>query len=159
MDSRVSESEARLALDAVERRRQQVAAEIDVPGWYWVSLAVGWVGLSVLTTYGPVWATSVATLAFGAAHSVVAPRVISGRRGSSQLSIRQDLVSKRVPALVLGFLVVMTILTVGIALVLDADGARHPAILAGVVVAALVLTGGPALMSWVRGRAVRRLAS
>jgi hypothetical protein len=53
----------------------------------------------------------------------------------------------------------MTILTVGIALVLDADGARHPAILAGVIVAALVLTGGPALMSWVRGRAVRRLAA
>jgi branched-subunit amino acid transport protein AzlD len=159
MDSRISESEARLALDAVERRRQQVAAEINVPGWYWGSLAVGWVGLSVLTTYGPVWATTVATLAFGAAHSAVAPRVISGRRGSSQLSIRQDLVSKRVPALVLGFLVVMTILTVGIALVLDADGARHPAILAGVIVAALVLTGGPALMSWVRGRAVRRLAA
>jgi hypothetical protein len=159
MNSGISESEARLALDAVQRRRQQVVAEINVPGWYWVSLAVGWVGLSVLTTYGPVWATSVATLAFGAAHAAVAPRVISGRRGSSQLSIRRDLVSRHVPAMVIGFLVVMVVVTVGIALVLDADGARHAAILAGCIVAALVLTGGPALMSWIRARAVRRLAA
>src|SRR5262245_28792369 len=54
----ISESEARLALDAIERRRQQVAAEIDVPGWYWGSVAAGWVALGVLTTYGPAWATT-----------------------------------------------------------------------------------------------------
>jgi hypothetical protein len=157
MNDRISESEARLALDVIERRRLQVAAEINVPAWYWAALAAGWVGLGALNTWGPVWATTVATLAFGAVHAAVAPRVISGRRGSSQLSVRQDLVSRRVPALVIGFLVVMVVLTIAIALVFDADGADHPALLAGGVVAALVLAGGPGLMSWVRRRAVGRL--
>ncbi|RYP80887.1 hypothetical protein EKO23_24300 [Nocardioides guangzhouensis] len=159
MNGQVSESEARLALDAVEARRQQVAAEIDVPGWYWWSVAAGWVVLGALATFAPVWASAVGTVGFGALHAAVAPRVISGRRGSSRLSVRRDLVSRRVPFLVLGFLVAMVALTTAIALVLDADAARHPALLASGIVAALVVTGGPLLMSWVRRRAVRRLSA
>jgi hypothetical protein len=60
---------------------------------------------------------------------------------------------------VLGFLVAMTAATVAVALVLDADGARHPAVLASAVVAVLVLVGGPGLVAWARGRAVRRSAA
>ena len=59
------------------------------------------------------------------------------------------------PKVIILFLIGMTALTVGIALLLNADGARHPATLASVVVAALVLTGGPSLMAWLRARAVR----
>ena len=155
MTSPISETEARLALSSIERRRQQVVAEIGVPAWYWFVVAGGWVVLGTLADYGPAWATTTATLLFGAAHSTIAPRVISGRRGSPQVSISRDLVSRRIPALVIGFLIVMTVATVGLALLFNADGARHPAALASVVVAMVVLAGGPALLAAVRRRAER----
>lgn len=74
------------------------------------------------------------------------------------MSIRGDLVSRRIPILVIGFLIVMTVATVAFALLLHADGARHPAALAGGAVGLLVLCGGPTLMGWVRHRAERQVA-
>jgi hypothetical protein len=155
VDAPISDTEARLALDSIERRRHQILAEIDVPFWYWLVLAGGWVGLGVLADYGPGWATIVGTVLFGAVHAAFAPRIITGRRGSSQLSIHRDLVSRRIPLLVIGFLLVLIVATVGLGLLFHADGARHPATLAGVVVAMVVLSGGPALMASVRRRADR----
>jgi hypothetical protein len=156
VDDNITETEARLALDVVEHRRQQVAAEIDVPGWYWASMAGGWVVLGALGTWASPWVAAAATLVFGAVHAAVAPSVVSGRRGSSQLRVRRELVGRQVTVLVLGFLVAMTVVTVGVALVLDADGARHAGLLASVLVAGLVLVGGPGLVGWARRRAVRR---
>jgi hypothetical protein len=155
MSRPISEEEARLALSSIERRREQVLAEINVPPWYWVFLAGGWVVLGVLAQYGPAWATVAGTVLFGAIHSTISPRVLSGRRGSSQLSIHGDLVSRRIPLIVISFLIVMTAATVGFALLLHADGARHATIIASVGVALLVLCGGPTLMSFVRRRAER----
>lgn len=151
----IDESEAQLALGAVEHRRQQVVAEIGVPAWYWGFLALGWAGLGALADFGPSWATTAATVLFGAVHATIAPRVISGRRGSSQLSIRSELVSREIPAVIIGFLILMTGATVGIALLLHADGARHPATFAGAMVGLLVLAGGPTLVSSFRRRAER----
>jgi hypothetical protein len=149
----IGESEAQFALSSIERRRQQVIAEINVPPWYWFFLAGGWVLLGLLADFGPAWATIAGTVLFGAVHAGISPRVLSGRRGSSELSIRGDLVSRRLPALVVGFLLVMTALTVGLALALNADGARHAATWASVVVALLVLVGGPTLVGSVRRHA------
>jgi hypothetical protein len=157
MSSDITETEARLALGSIARRRQQVIAEIDLPWWYWVSLAAGWVVLGVLADDAPVWASIAGTVAFGAAHAAFAPRILSGRHASPMVSVRREMVSRHVPALVLGFLVVMTVVTVAFALIAHADGARHPAILASVVVAALVLSGGPSLMAGVRRRAEQHL--
>jgi hypothetical protein len=151
----IGESEAHFALSSIERRRQQVIAEINVPPWYWFFLAGGWVLLGLLADFAPAWATIAATVLFGAVHAGISPRVLSGRRGSSELSIRGDLVSRRLPALVIGFLLVMTAVTVGFALVLNADGARHAATWASVVIALLVLVGGPALVGSVRRHAER----
>ena len=155
MTTPISETEARLALTSIEGRRQQVLAEIGLPAWYCLMMAAGWVLLGILADYGPAWATITATLLFGAAHSTIAPRVLSGRRGSPHLSISRDLVSRRIPVLVIGFLLVMTVATIALALLFNADGARHPAALAGGVVALLVLAGGPALVAAVRRRAQR----
>ena len=155
MPENVTEAEARLAVSSIEHHRQQVIAEINVPPWYWLGLAAGWVGLGVLADDAPAWASAAGTLLFGAAHAAIAPRVLSGRNGSRRLSVRGDLVSRRVPLLVIGFLMIMTIATVGTALILNADGARHPASLAGGVVAVVVACGGPSLMSWVRRRTER----
>jgi hypothetical protein len=160
MSSGITEAEARLALSSIDRRRQQVIAEINVPLWYWLSVAVGWVALGVLAQFGPAWGTIAGTVAFGAAHAAVAPRVLSGRHGSRRLSVRSDLVSRsHVSTLVFGFLLVMTVVTVGFALIAHADGARHAAVLASVVVAALVLSGGPSLMAPVRRRAEQHLGA
>ncbi len=159
MEHEVTETEARLALSAIDRRRQQVIAEIDVPRWYWIGLAAGWVVLGVLAQYGPAWATVAGTVVFGAVHAAIAPRILSGRHGSPQVSVHGDLVSRRVPVIVIGFLVVMTIATVALALIANADGARHAALLASVVVAALVLAGGPSVMAMVRRRAERSFAA
>ena len=149
----IGESEAQFALSSIQRQRQQVIAEINVPPWYWFFLAAGWVVLGILADFAPGWATIAATLVFGAVHAGISPRVLSGRRGSSQLSVRSDLVSRRLPALVIGFLLVMTAATVALALALNADGARHAATWASVVVALLVLVGGPALVGAVRRHA------
>lgn len=151
----ISESEAHFALSSIERRRQQVIAEINVPPWYWFFLAGGWILLGLLADFGPAWATIAATVLFGAVHAGISPRVLSGRRASSELSIRGDLVSRRLPVLVIGFLLVMTAVTVGLALALHADGARHAATWASVVVALLVLVGGPTLVGSVRRHAER----
>ena len=155
----ISETEARLALDAVAQRQHQVLAEINVPWWYWPGMAVGWVGLGALSQFGPAWATTVATVAFGAAHSTIAPRVLSGRRGSDRVSVRGDLVGRALPRAIIVFLLLMVALTVVVALVLDADGARHPAVIAGGVIAAFILAAGPQLMSRIRDRIQRRLAA
>jgi hypothetical protein len=159
MNPEISEAEARFALSSIDRRRQQVIAEIDLPWWYWVSVAAGWVGLGAVAEYGPAWATIAATVAFGAVHAAFAPWVLSGRHGSPHLSVHTDMVSRRIPAIVIGFLIVMTTLTVALALILQADGARNPTMLASVVVAALVLAGGPGLMAIVRRRAEHHLAA
>jgi hypothetical protein len=157
MNDEITEAEARLALNSIEQRRQQVIAEIDVPSWYWISLAAGWIVLGVLAQFAPAWATTAGTVVFGAVHAAVSPRVLSGRHGSPQLSVHSNLVNRRVPALVIGFLILMTAVTVALALILNADGARHATLLASVVVATLVLLGGPRLMDTVRRRAERQL--
>jgi hypothetical protein len=151
----ISSTEASLALEAIQQRQRDVAASINVPGWYWPFLAGGWVALGVLADFAPGWASATATVLFGAAHSTIAPRAMSGRHPSSRVSIHSDLADRQMPKVIILFLITMTALTVGIALLFNADGARHPATLASLVVAALVLTGGPGLMSWLRVRAVR----
>jgi hypothetical protein len=142
----IDESEAHLALRSIDRRRQQVVAEINVPSWYWCFLSGGWVALGILADVGPPWATLVATILFGAVHAAISTRVLSGRQATSQVSIRGDLASRRLPFLVIGFLLIMTAVTVALALALHADGARHAATWSSVIVALLVLVGGPTLV-------------
>src|SRR5262245_51706792 len=101
-------------------RRREIIDQIDVPSWYWWGLALGWVGLGLVTVAAIPWLSAVATVGFGALHSAVAPRVIDGRHGSRQLTVRADVVSRHIRALVIGFLIALVAVTVGIALVADA---------------------------------------
>jgi hypothetical protein len=158
MPQDISDTEARLALDSIEHRRSQVVAEIDMPRWYWWGLAAGWIGLGILAELDHPWLTLAVTLCFGAAHAVVASHVLSGRHRSQRLSVRADVVDRHIPALVIGFLLVMVAATVVLALVANADGARHPSIIASVVVAIVVVLCGPALMAAVRRRLEHRVA-
>jgi hypothetical protein len=151
----ISATEAELALEAIELRRHQIIDQIDMPVWYWWGLAAGWVGLGVLADLDRPWLSLAATILFGALHASVAGRVLHGRRGSNRLSVRTELVGRRLPALVIGSLVVLVMGTIALALAADADGAEHPATMASIVVAVAVVGGGPALMAAVRRRAAR----
>lgn len=155
MSNEITDAEARLALRSIEDRRRQVIAEIDMPRWYWWGLALGWIGLGFVTDLGHPWVAAAATLAFGAVHSAVASHVLSGRHRSSQLSVRADVAGPSVAALVIGFLLGMTAVTIVLAVLADADGAGHPVTAASIVVAVAVLFGGPTLMAAVRRRAER----
>ena len=155
MPNSIGASDARLALTAVDHSREQVIAEIDMPRWYWLGLAAGWVGLGLVSDLGPAWLIVAATLVFGATHAAVAQNVLSGRKRSAALSVRAELAGAHIPALVIGFLVGLVMLTVAAALLIDADGADHPATIAGVMAAIAVALGGPELMAAVRRRASR----
>jgi hypothetical protein len=159
MPHEISDTEAQLALSSIEQRRRQVIAEIDMPRWYWWGLAAGWVGLGILADLDHPWLTLVVTLGFGAAHAAVASHVLSGRHRSAQLSVRADVIDPHIPALVIGFLLVMVAATVVLALVANADGAQHPSIMASVVVAIVVVLCGPALMAAVRRRLEHRVVA
>jgi hypothetical protein len=155
MKQAVTPAEARAALDTVERERRRVVDEISVPSWYWCGLALGWVGLGVLADVGTAWLTSVATFTFGAVHASVAPRVISGRRGSRNLSVRASVAPPRLARIVIGGLLGLGALTVGLSLLGQADGADHPTTIASLIVAVIILLGGPLLLSQARKRAAR----
>lgn len=155
MDTQLTEAEARAALAEIERSRRQIIDEIDMPRWYWWGLAVGWVGLGVITDLKHPWITVVATFIFGAVHASVAQMVLGGRRRTTQLSVSIDVAGRSTPLLVLAGLIGLAALTVGGALAASADGARHPVTIASVVVAILVVLGGPRLMLALRRRAVR----
>jgi hypothetical protein len=155
MANDVTDAEARAALDAIERSRRQVIDEIDMPRWYWWGLALGWIGLGVVTDLRHPWLTLVATLAFGAVHAAVSQLVIGGRHRTPQLSVRADVAGRYAPLLVLAGLGGLAALTVVAAVAASADDARHPVTMASVVVAVLILLGGPRLMAAVRRRAAR----
>jgi hypothetical protein len=158
MSSNISPTEAQLALSSIDHRREQVLAEIDMPRWYWWGVGLGWIALGVVADLGHAWLTVAATLVFGAVHAAVAQRVLSGRHRSGDLSVRADLVSRHVPAFVIGFLVVMVGVTVVLSVLAEADGAGHPVTIASVVVAVAVVCGGPNLMAAVRRRSQRGAA-
>jgi hypothetical protein len=155
MPRSISEADARSALDTIDLRRRQVVAEIDIPAWYWWGLALGWIGLGILADVASPWVSLVVTVLFGAAHAAAAQRVLDGRHGSDQLRPHSDVVSRHLRRLVIAFLLVMVAATVGLALLADADGARHPATKSSVVVAIAVLCGGPRLVDITRRRAER----
>jgi len=123
-----------------------------LPAWYWWGLAIGWIALGVIADLNHAWLTSAATLAFGAVHSAVAPRVIDGRHGNERLRVGRDVVGRRISVLVLGGLVALAGLTVAAAFAAHADGARHPATMASVLVAVILVLGGPRLLAEARRR-------
>jgi hypothetical protein len=149
----ISPLEASAALDAIDRGRRQVIDEIDLPAWYWWGLALGWIGLGVITDLKHPWLTAAATLVFGAVHAAVAPRVASGRHRTDQVSVRAEVVGRRTARLVIGSVAALGVVTVAAALAASADGARHPVTVASVLVAVIILLGGPTLLAAIRRRA------
>lgn len=153
MEHDISPLEARAALETADLGRRRVVDEIDLPQWYWWGLALGWIGLGFLTDLKHPWLTAAATLVFGAVHSAVAPRVVSGRHRTPQLSVRADVAGRHTARMVLLAVVALAGVTVAAALAAGADGARHPVTMASVLVAVMIVLGGPRLLALIRRRA------
>ncbi|MFG2480645.1 hypothetical protein [Streptomyces fagopyri] len=150
----IAPEQARIALDAADRARRQVAEEVGLPRGYWWAMAAGWVVLGVLGNLLPSWLAGIATVGFGAGHAVLASRLLDGRRRTDRLQVSAAVAGRRIPLVVVGMLLGLVALTVLAALALDADGAGHPGIWAVVLVAAVVGFGGPEILRvlrrWVR---------
>lgn len=155
MAETIDPSGAREALAIIDRRRNEIAEEIGIPGTYWLILAVGWVVLGVLADYGNDVVTSVATITFGMFHAVVATSLLTGRNKSASLSVRAELVGNRLRAMVLAAVTALVAVTVVGALIVAADGAAHPATIASTFVALMTLGGGPRFVRVVRPHVVR----
>lgn len=138
------------ALAAVARARRQVADEIGLPRGYWWGMAAGWVVLGAIGDLGPAWLAIAATVLFGAGHATLASRLLGGRRRSGGLRVSAAVAGRRTPYVVVGMLVLLVVVTVGAALLLDADGTGHAAIWAAVIVAAVVGFGGPEILRTLR---------
>lgn len=149
---------ARGALDEVERRQRQVAAEIGMPRWYWWGLALAWVGLAVVIDLGNAWATGVGTFLFGMVHAIVYGQLMGGRQRTRQLRVHTDIVGRHGSLVILAALVGLGALMTVAGTAASADGAEHPVTMAGVLSAVVILLGGPRLMTTVRERAARGLA-
>ena len=149
----ISLLEASAALEAIDRGRRRVIDEIDLPNWYWWGLALGWIGLGVITDLKHPWLTAAATLVFGAVHAAVAPRVASGRHRTDQVSVRAEVVGRRTARLVIGSVAALGVVTVAAGVAASADSARHPVTMASVLVAVIILLGGPRLLAAIRRRA------
>ncbi|MCL2542166.1 MAG: hypothetical protein FWE71_06865 [Nocardioidaceae bacterium] len=148
----VTPDEADAALAAVERARADVAAEVGLPRGYWWGMGVAWALFGLLAEVGDPWVTTAVTLVFGAAHSVVASRLLDGRSRTRRVRVSAAAAGRRTAPVVVAVLLALVALTVAAALALDADGAGRPALAAGVAVGVLIGGGGPEIL-----RGARRL--
>ncbi|WP_018178606.1 hypothetical protein [Jongsikchunia kroppenstedtii] len=146
----IDPAQARDALSAADHAEQQTLANVGLPRMYWWCMAAGWLALGAIGQFGPAWLVTVATVAFGVGHSVVAQRYLDGRRGSRRLQLSRTAVSRRVPAIVIGILVGLVAITIAAAVALNADGTDHPTIWAAVIVAMIVGFGGPEIFATLR---------
>jgi hypothetical protein len=154
-----TETEARVALQSAEQARQRVIDQIGMPWWYWWGLAGCWVVFGLLSELvAPWWVVLTATIAVGAGHSFVFQRAVGGRQRTNEVQVRADVAGRRLQFVVIGFLLGLVAVTVGVALLLHADGAGHAAIWASGFVAVLILLAGPRVMAWIRFDAARRAA-
>ncbi|MEU6404969.1 hypothetical protein [Streptomyces sp. NPDC046985] len=146
----IAPDEARTALDAAAHARRQVAEEIGLPRGYWWAMAAGWLVLGGLNGVAPAWLAGVATAGFGVGHSVLASRLLDGRRRTDRLRVSSTVAGHRVPFVVVGMLLGLVAVTVLAGLALDADGAGHPSVWAAALVAAVVGFGGPEILRVLR---------
>jgi hypothetical protein len=150
MDDRISPEQAREALDVAADARRRIAAEVGLPRGYWWVLAAGWLALGVIGDVGPAWLAAAATVAFGIGHSVVASRLIDGRRRTRHVQVSAAVAGRRTAAVVVVMLIGLVGSTIVAGMSLHADGARHAGVWAAVLVAAVVGFGGPEMLRVLR---------
>lgn len=143
----IDSEQAEQALQVAAAARRKVADELGLPRAYWWVMGVGWLALGFINHYTAPWVTVLATIAFGATHASVASRWLDGRHRTGQVAVARSVAGSRVALTVIGLLLGAILVTVGLALGLDADGARHAGIWASGVVGIVLALGGPGLLA------------
>ncbi|QTX03429.1 hypothetical protein [Agromyces archimandritae] len=151
--------EARRALADTEAAQRTVAVEVGAPAAYWWGLGIAWVALGAIADLGNAWLTVILTFAIGLAHAIVGGRLMGGRHRSGRVQPSAATAGRDTGLVVWIFLVVLVLVTVGLALLLNADGAGHPALFASLAPATLLVAGGPRIAMWASQRAARRAAA
>lgn len=146
----IAPEQARATLDAVDSAQRRVAEEVGLPRGYWWAMAAGWLVLGGVGQVGPLWLSVLVTVGFGAGHSVLATRLLAGRRRTDQLQVSAAVAGRRTPLIVFGILVAFLAVTLLAGLALDADGADHAGAWASVLVAAVIGFGGPEILRVLR---------
>src|SRR5690242_20544993 len=114
--TRTTPEEASAALAAVQHAQSTVAGEVGLPRSYWWGMGVAWVAFGAVAELGNAWLTTVLTVGFGIGHSVVASRMLDGRRRTAQLRVSADTAGRRTPLAVITMLIALVALTVVTAL-------------------------------------------
>jgi hypothetical protein len=146
----ITPEQAREALDVAAQARTKVADEVGLPRGYWWVLAAAWVALGVTGDVAPPWVATAATVAFGVGHSLVASRLLDGRRRTQRVQVSAAVAGRRTPLVVVAMLVGLVLVTIAAGFGLDADGAGHAGVWAAVLVAGIVGFGGPEILRVLR---------
>jgi hypothetical protein len=140
--------EATRALSEIGQRQEQVIEQATIPDWYWRVVAVLMVILAAATdTRRP------AVVASGVIVFVIGMLIATGRvalHPQRRARVRNTLLGPAGVLAILGFVALVLLVSLPVALVLQANGYGHPAtfgVLAGAVVMAV---GGPILGRYLR---------
>jgi hypothetical protein len=150
MNGCVQPDEAASALSEIGVRQARLIDAVALPAWYWWIVAVAMVGLGAAVDSHRRVVLAIAIPVFAAGIAAVTGAMIFG--GYRRARVRSaDLLGGRGAALIVGFVWLITGVTIGLAFWLRAAGATAPGTIATAIGGAGLAAGGPLLM-----RALRR---
>ena len=148
MTNAVEPAEARDALAEVERRNEQVIEGTLVPNWYWWAVALLAVGLGVgIDTREPAAIGATAGI-FGVGVPLLSVWIAFG--GRRHVKVHERLLGARGARLIVGFVGLVVLGTLGLAFALQAADVAVAGTLSTLACAIALVIGGPALMRRLR---------
>lgn len=148
MTNAVEPAEAREALAEMERRREQVIEGTLVPSWYWWIVGILAVGLGVGVDTGDPAIRAAAGGIAGAGIALLTVWIAFG--GRRHVKVDDRLLGARGAGLIVGFVGLVVLGTLGLNYVLEAADVPVAGTLSTLACAIALVVGGPALMRRLR---------
>jgi hypothetical protein len=155
MTNEVEPAEAREALAEMERRQVQVIQGTLVPRWYWWVVALATVGLGVAVDTRDQTVTAATGGIYGLGISLLTAWIAFG--GRRHVKVHERLLGAHGAGLIVGFVWLVVLGTLGLAFALEAANIRFAATVSTIACAIALVVGGPALTRRL-GRIMRRHA-
>jgi hypothetical protein len=144
----IDPGEANAALSEIERRRSEVIDQSLVPAWYWWAVGLPMVGLGVIVDTRNALAITSAAVIFALGVALLTAWIIFG--GLRHVKVHETLLGPRGAGLIVAFVGILVVGTIGLAFVLEATDVPDPATIATIACAIALVLGGPALMRALR---------
>jgi hypothetical protein len=148
MSNAMEPGEADAALHEIVRREQQVIEAAIVPGWYWWVIAAASIGLGIVVDGRNAAAIAVTAVVYAAGVALLTVWVILG--GIHRVKVHDDLLGPEGALLIVGFVAVLVVGTIGMAWALRAAGVEMPGTISTTACGVALVIGGPALMRRLR---------